>query len=119
MRNLTQQEMDDIGLDQNSADDGSRVVETDTAELAQIGAGTDCGIGGNTCFAGINERFPGRKVYAEVLELDGQLCVIGMPMMQCNEDEAKTIEEIASNAGGSMRASGKSAMDGFYEFEVE
>ena len=120
MTTLTPTETDNIGLEQYFAHEGAIVVEVTTTELANLSAGTCCGIGGNTCFLQIGNRFPERKVYSEILEEEGQQVLFGMPMIQCTQEEAEEIEEIASNNGGSLRASGISnTQSGFYEFEIE
>ncbi len=39
--------------------------------------------------------------------------------IECNEQESEEIEELAGINNGSLRASGESLLNGFYEFEIE
>lgn len=115
MRDLTQDEID-LALDDNGeADEGCIAVESSTTELATKKTGTCCGYDGNHCFDALPS---GRLVRGWYDPKDNVF--VGMVHIECTTDEeADRIEELASNAEGSLRNSGSSLWEGFYEFEIE
>lgn len=118
MKELTQKEIDFAALDDyDESQEGYTAVESDTTELSKIKAGTLCGLEGNQCFKDLARPYPKRVVRGWFHKKENVFS--GMIHIQCSEDEAERIEEIAGKAGGSLRHNGKSIWHGFQEFENE
>lgn len=115
MRNLTQEEID-LALDDNGeSGEGCIAIESTTTELTVRKTGTLCGIDGNKCFSALPS---GRFVRGWYDSRENVF--MGMIHIECTTDEeADRIEELASNAEGSLRSNGSSAWEGFWEFEIE
>ena len=129
MRDLTPEELDQIYPDRDryeETDWGARAVEATVAELADLGTSTYCGHFGNKTFAALRERFGDRRIrgwFAEKGMLNEEENgegphFSGMVYIECTEDEAYEIEDIAMKANGSLRADAE-RWPGFCEFEVE
>lgn len=113
---LTEEEINEF-LDYNGeSDEGAIAVATTIKDLSLLNVGTDCGKLNNACFTGMG-KFSNRKIKGWLLA--DEAVMMGMIHIQCDESEAKEIERLAEYNGGSLRASGPSLLNGFYEFENE
>ena len=97
-------------------DEGFIAVESTIGELSNLNVGTTCGTVRNKCFTKFNKFF-NRKVRGWYSSSNSE--VDGMFHIECNEQESEEIEELAGINNGSLRASGESLLNGFYEFEIE
>jgi hypothetical protein len=124
VRGLTKEEI--AVLDWSSDMEQSAIaVETTIAELAEVDAGTDCGMVGNSCFRYLAEKgykhrkcrgwfIPGPSVYGD------KPVVTGMFHIKIQTEEtAKKVERLAAKGGGSLRFDGESEWDGYMVFEIE
>ena len=137
MRKLTEEEIRQALEDTGETDEGAVAVETTIQELADLGAGTYCGIIGNACFKALADKGYGhlkcRGWYLAATwilppnEPSGLIhgyrernsAVTGMFHIEIQDVKAEDVEDIVSEAHGSLRSGGKSKWDGFAEFEVE
>lgn len=116
MRKLTLDETDKFLDDNGETDEGAIAIETTIKELIKLNAGTTCGRHKNKCFVGLS-KFSDRIVKGWYLEKHKEM--MGMIHIQCNQTEAKEIDDLAFKYNGSLRENGESLLDGFYEFENE
>lgn len=120
MRFLEDSEIEQALDDNGESKERARAIEATVTELAGMGVSMCCGTVGNKCFEALQSRgFAGRFGRGWYVDgYDGKE-VLGMFHIQCSEDEGENIQEIAGEAGGSLRFSGKSLWPGFCEFEIE
>ena len=103
-------------LDNNGEpDEGCIAIEASVYELANKHTGTLCGTEGNECFIEIAKGHPNRLVRGWYDKEENVM--VGMIHIQCTEEEAETIEDLAEHAGGSLRPSGASCWNKFYELK--
>ena len=114
MRELTRDEIR-AGLDDEPEE--CVAVETSVSELAGLEVGTDCGYDGNKCFSALAPKYGDRVCRGWYDKASRTVC--GMFHIQCSESEAKDIDAISGESGGSLRPNGKSLFGGFWEFEIE
>lgn len=118
MRNLTPEDVLDNLDDNGEVEEGCVAVEATVQELADLRVSTSCGRTGNQAFQALAGSHGHRKCRgwydASTKEVVGMFH-IEVDMKEVGEE----IEEIAGNAGGSLRFSGNSSWSGFMEFEIE
>ena len=119
MRKLTQVEVDEALDDNGEQEEGAVAIEATVSELAGLGVGTCCGGTGNKTFQALADKgYQHRKCRGWYDEKDK--VVLGMFHIKIQTDKtAEKIEQIASEAGGSLRFNGDSLWDGYKEFEIE
>lgn len=123
MRTLTQAEIDFALDDNGESEEGFSAIEASIEELSHKGTGTSCGHVGNSAFKSLNILFPdsaSRLVRGWYDPSDNTMG--GMIHIQCDDkDMAEKISETAYEAGngGSLRPSGESLWESFFEFENE
>ena len=138
MRKLTEEEIKQALEDTGETDEGAVAVETTIQELADLGAGTYCGTIGNTCFKALADKGYGhlkcrgwyltatwalpQKELPGLIQgyREGNPAVMGTFHIEAQDAlKVEDVENIVSEAQGSLRSGGKSKWDGFVEFEVE
>ena len=129
MRNLTPAEIDQID-DNGESDEGLTAVETTVAELAILETGTGCGRVGNQCFVEIAKALENPEKHRVIgwfeykkpgVKYRETNAMSGMVKIECTNEQGALIEQVASEADGSLRfeSDEEDPSFKFREFEIE
>ena len=140
MRELTSPEIEQALDDNGETEEGCVAIEATVQELADLKTDTDCGHWGNQTFKALADKGYGNLVcrgwfnktpyqmtQGEWERLGGKGPVRIVSPQVCGMFHIKTttnmtaekVENIAEQAGGSLRHDGDSRWEGFKEFEIE
>ncbi len=110
MKLLTSKEINKFLDDSDKADQSIAGIKTTIGELINLNAGINCNDHG--CFNALPNKFFNRKVIGWFSKRDNEM--VGMIHIECNGNEAKTVERIVG-----IRNDSCSLLNGFWEFEDE